>query len=142
MNDVGLKRCCVCEQYLPRNNFYLSKHKKDGLTYRCISCDKIYSRNRRESRTVEDREDKRAYEVNWRYGLSKEDYAFMLKEQDHKCKICGKDELDSARQRLNVDHCHTTGRIRGLLCHTCNVGLGMFKEDPDLLAVAINYLKE
>ena len=52
------------------------------------------------------------------------------------CAICGKDK------RLVVDHCHQSGRIRGVLCLTCNAGLGMFKDMPDLLLRAVGYLSE
>jgi hypothetical protein len=51
------------------------------------------------------------------------------------CQICGDDE------RLGVDHCHASGRLRGLLCSRCNTGLGMFRDRPELLAEAIEYLK-
>ena len=54
-----------------------------------------------------------------RYGLTKEDYGEKVKKQNNKCSICKK-ELTSAK----VDHCHKTGKVRDLLCHTCNVHLG------------------
>ena len=57
--------------------------------------------------------------------------------QDGKCAICGKEPED---RRLAMDHCHATGRIRGLLCMHCNVGLGMFKDKKELLEQAIAYL--
>ena len=57
------------------------------------------------------------------------------RKPDSKCAICQKSDL-----RLSVDHCHSTGQIRGWLCHNCNVGLGHFKDDTDLLRAAINYL--
>lgn len=60
----------------------------------------------------------------------------MLKGQNGKCVICGKVD----RRRLSVDHCHKTGKVRGLLCHSCNVALGLFKDDIKLLKKAIIYL--
>ena len=59
--------------------------------------------------------------------------------QDGKCAICGKrDEL----RRLALDHCHKTGKLRGLLCMQCNTGLGQFRDDTNLLQKAITYLSK
>lgn len=76
-----------------------------------------------------------------RYGITLDEYHKMLKEQNHKCYICGIDEVDSRGHRLCVDHCHFTGKVRHLLCHSCNCGLGHFKDDPDLLEKAAEYLR-
>ena len=74
-----------------------------------------------------------------RYRIRQRDYEAMLALQDGRCLICGNTKLEKGRP-LAVDHCHKTGEIRGLLCIHCNVGLGMFRDDPDLLANAIAYL--
>ena len=58
-----------------------------------------------------------------------------------KCMICGVPESETSK-RLSVDHCHTEGTFRGLLCTSCNAGLGMFKDDPALLVKAAQYLTE
>ena len=73
------------------------------------------------------------------YNLSIEDYKEKLKEQNHKCAICGVDEADLSKA-LHVDHDHNTKEVRGLLCISCNVGLGHFKDDSNLLLEPINYL--
>ena len=80
----------------------------------------------------------------WRYGISSEDYDAMLEEQDNKCKICFmKFNTDDTKATTPcVDHCHTTDKVRGLLCPHCNRGLGQFKEDIEVLTKAINYLQE
>jgi hypothetical protein len=86
---------------------------------------------------------------NWQYrlkkkGLTVEDYDWMLKEQGGVCKICKatKPGEASGKTRVwSVDHCHETGKVRGLLCHRCNLGLGLFRDRPDLLVAAIEYLK-
>lgn len=72
-----------------------------------------------------------------KYSMTESDYQKMLKEQGGVCAICGK--IDE--RRLSVDHCHITKRNRGLLCRTCNIALGMFKDSPSLLRKAILYLK-
>lgn len=74
------------------------------------------------------------------YGITLEEFEQMSREQDHLCAVCGKPE--TAYKRLSVDHCHKTKRIRGLLCHRCNKGLGFFDDDPDKLMAAIRYICE
>lgn len=76
-----------------------------------------------------------------RYRLTPEDYDRMVLEQQGNCKICGIHQ-DDLKLNLHVDHCHTTGKIRGLLCENCNRGLGMFKDNQDLLQKAKEYLND
>src|SRR3990167_10997858 len=71
------------------------------------------------------------------YGITVAQYEDMLRQQGGCCKICGK---CPTKMRLSVDHCHTTGKIRALLCSGCNVGLGGFKDNPDLLRKGLEYL--
>ena len=66
----------------------------------------------------------------------------MLFKQNHQCLICGKRHENKKHERLYVDHNHQTDKIRGLLCHDCNVGLGNFKDDKILLQKAIDYLNQ
>jgi len=74
-----------------------------------------------------------------RYGISIDDYNDLYNQQNGCCAICGihQSQLSSA---LGVDHCHTTKIIRGLLCHRCNLALGLVKNDIDILKKMINYL--
>lgn len=76
------------------------------------------------------------------YGLTLDDYTAMLTAQGGRCAICGAASSDATKRRLAVDHCHGTGRVRGLLCGKCNIGIGQFNHDPDLLTKAIEYLRE
>jgi hypothetical protein len=73
-------------------------------------------------------------------GVSEEAYASMLEAQGGVCAICGKPET-SKRGSLSIDHDHATGRVRGLLCHACNIGLGNFRDTEAILRGAIEYLK-
>lgn len=75
------------------------------------------------------------------YYLTLQEYYTKLKEQNHKCAICGVDEVDLKRS-LCVDHNHVTNVVRELLCTPCNIGLGMFKENTDVLVHAIAYLNK
>lgn len=72
--------------------------------------------------------------LRWLYGITINDYRRMIEEQCGKCAIC-KEET-----KLVVDHCHSTGKVRGLLCGPCNFGIGNFKENKTALAAAIVYL--
>ena len=76
-----------------------------------------------------------------KYGITPEQYDKMFEEQGGQCALCGMTpEVNGAL--LAVDHNHATGKVRALLCRLCNNGLGHFREDGDLLARAIAYLKE
>jgi hypothetical protein len=96
-----------------------------------------------ETRSPEQRQYHAEYAKAWRlrtkYGMEPADYARMLNEQGGVCAICSAVDRVPGRA-LSVDHDHTTGRVRGLLCTTCNSGVGQFYDDPALLEAAIRYL--
>ena len=75
------------------------------------------------------------------YNISLEQYEKMSLQQNHKCAICGSSEMNYKNKVLCVDHNHTNGEIRALLCGLCNTGLGNFKDNKKLLFKAIKYLK-
>lgn len=75
-----------------------------------------------------------------KYGLTADDWFALLEVQENRCGICRADSA-GGKGLWHIDHCHETGRVRGLLCHQCNVGLGNFKDDPGLLRTAIAYLE-
>lgn len=107
----------------------------------CKKCVRIMQR-----RNYEKRKD----EINLssktrRYGIKPEQYKEILENQGGVCAICrrpeeGKSKLGNEKT-LAVDHCHVTGKIRGLLCSKCNPGLGQFEDNINLLQAAIEYLK-
>lgn len=74
------------------------------------------------------------------YGLTLEQFHALLKSQDGKCAICGFSDLSKPKLFPVIDHCHDTGRIRGILCSNCNFGIGKFRNDPRLLSAAVAYL--
>ena len=75
------------------------------------------------------------------FGIDLNDYQDMLTEQNFQCAICGYSDMSDPKMFPVVDHCHDTGRIRGLLCMNCNMGLGKFKDDMNRLWCAISYLQ-
>ena len=77
-----------------------------------------------------------------RNGIDIDKYNLLLESQNYKCAICGSKETGRIDIKyFNVDHCHKTGKIRGLLCHSCNRMLGDAKDDPNILSKGIDYLK-
>ena len=75
-----------------------------------------------------------------KYGITLETYNEMLTEQNHSCACCGK-HTDNEHHRLAVDHDHTTGSVRALLCSNCNRALGFAQDDPNLLRKMADYLE-
>lgn len=78
------------------------------------------------------------------YGITQIEYEALEEKQKGKCAICGGDGFkmrDWHWKKLVVDHCHVTGKVRGLLCHNCNRALGLLKDDPQNLLNAVNYLE-
>ncbi len=107
-----------------------NKERRNEITreYRKRHLEKLRAKDRERDRTR-------------MYGITSVEYLKMAESQSGQCKICGTTEL-YGRTRLAIDHCHSTGRIRGLLCTKCNAGLGMFSDNIEKLTNAISYLKE
>lgn len=74
-----------------------------------------------------------------KYGLTLDQYDELSIQQGDVCALCG--NVNKNGKRLFVDHNHKTGQVRGLLCNNCNSGLGFFRDNPQILANAIEYLK-
>lgn len=80
------------------------------------------------------------YERRLKFGITEDQYEQMKIDQNYRCAICNTDK-PGGRGDWHIDHCHTNGNVRGLLCMSCNTALGHFKDDIDILAKAIQYLK-
>jgi hypothetical protein len=76
-----------------------------------------------------------------KYGISIDDFNQMRESQQYRCAICGQGEEKFAKG-LFIDHCHKTGKVRKLLCANCNAAIGMLQDDPRLLMIAAEYIKE
>jgi len=125
-----IKWCGKCKQNLPKKSFAKNSAKKDGLQERCKGC---RSKHYKDTGYAE-----RAYEnrIKRDYNLSLSELKLLEEVQQGGCAIC-KDE----NTKLFVDHNHQTGEVRGLLCHFCNSGLGLFRDNTQNLKAAIKYLK-
>ena len=77
------------------------------------------------------------------YKMTEEQYKALLGHQDNRCAICKRAFVNAAKRfRPCVDHCHATGEVRGILCGSCNLGIGQFFDSPILLKKAASYLKK
>lgn len=83
----------------------------------------------------------KGYWLKAKYGISCEDYDLLYIKQEGRCFICGT-HSSGLKKPLCVDHCHTTNKVRSLLCTRCNTGIGSFKENTEIMEKAINYIKE
>lgn len=149
----GTRHCQYCKETKPLTEFYTDKKMADGYSKRCKACAKRMVNEWRSNHVEEHRarvkewrdanpEKHADMSARWRYGLPMGTYAKMLAAQDEKCAICRTDTPGgNAIRRFHVDHCHETGTIRGLLCTSCNNGLGRFQHREDLLQAAIRYLE-
>jgi hypothetical protein len=124
--------CTGCGEFKTAENFTLSRDVRSltgvAMVAKCKPCNEF-----------------RKYKsfIKRRYGITYEDYQELLLKQNYCCAICKETHSNNKRTsgKLFVDHCHTTNRVRGLLCSRCNHALGQFDDSPDKLKNAILYLE-
>lgn len=127
-----MKRCTKCGEESPAENFHRARNTKDGRHQWCKSCANAAQReNRVHSYSTEQ---KRRWHLRGRYDLSVSDVEGLLVEQDGKCGICGEPFV-----KFLVDHNHLTKKVRGLLCHRCNIRIGGW-DDPNFRDSALAWL--
>lgn len=148
----GLKECYICKKIKNLEEFNFCKNSKDQHKSGCKECrlkeSTVWKRKNKDKLNKKAREKRKEDPTSFResflkrtYNLTLKDYENMLISQDNKCKICLINH-EEAKRGLVIDHCHKTGRIRGLLCNKCNRGLGHFDDSPKLLHTAIAYLNK
>ena len=119
------KQCRICKEDKHLSEYHVHSHKTGKLRSECKAC-------------------RRSNDLNRTYGINADEYNARLESQKGVCAICGTDtpteNHDETRPNLYVDHCHTSGAVRGLLCSACNTGLGLFKDNHERLKAAIQYL--
>lgn len=90
-------------------------------------------------------ERERGYKFKHRYGISLDEYQQLLETQNHKCAACKNPDTSVTHmgqtKPLSVDHDHVTGKVRGLLCHKCNIALGLLNDDKERIMALANYIK-
>lgn len=141
------KVCNCCKEEVPLASF---SFRKDSGKYRneCNPCrNKKYMLKYKEDPLTRERNraNSRIYNIK-KYGISVEDFHRMLDEQKGLCLICESNicplaEMKDLLKVACIDHCHESGKVRGLLCRACNSGLGHFKDNTSFLGKAIEYLR-
>lgn len=121
------------------NKLYKERNKDKLALYDSLNKDKKSADDRRYRETSNGDNVRTNNKYYSRYGITLEIYNRIFEEQAGCCAICGKHQIEFKR-RLAVDHCHSSGHVRGLLCTRCNLGLGCFNDGTKLLSSAINYL--
>jgi hypothetical protein len=149
-------KCKGCKRKLPLSAYGIrpSYNKNGGhkRRSRCRECERDYAKQFRKQHPDKIRERKKRWAIRYpdkayrgwkrrswrRLGLDPDEVERYIAAHNNLCEICGtKTDIRS----LAVDHCHTTGKLRGLLCSNCNCGLGMFQDSPQLLMKAETYLQ-
>lgn len=122
VGNAQVLKCCTCGKTgVASEHFYRQKIRKAGFAGLCKECQLSANRNNKFLR---------------RYGMTIEQREEVLKNSGGKCAICLGDI-----KRFHVDHCHSTGKVRGVLCGNCNMALGLFRDSQESLSRAIDYLK-
>lgn len=129
------KLCTACKQSKNVTEFKTNKNGKFGRYSICKQCDSDRARFRYTNG------DSYAIRLKKLYNLSIKEYDELYAEAGGKCQCCGIEEI-KLNKRLAVDHCHETGKIRGLLCSKCNTALGQLNDNLDTIASLYSYLKE
>lgn len=140
------KVCSKCGVEKPIDAYGKQKGGRFGRHPTCKECRRAstrrhYEENRdgilaKQKLNPQKHENQRWAERKAKYGVTREIYAAMVAAQDGRCAVCGE-----RPDRLCIDHDHETGKVRGLLCSSCNIALGHFRDDPVRLAAAIGYLR-
>jgi len=136
---AGTKVCTTCKVEKDIDEFYLrgGNYSPNSRKSKCKECDK-----------------KRVAETYWKdpsiyqnnhlkrnYGITLNEYNQMLVEQGHRCKTCGTTEPGGKHGKFMVDHSHNNGKVRGLLCKSCNIALGEIKDNRQTLLNMLEYLE-
>lgn len=160
--DAG-RECTACHAFKTWDQFFRQPRGKNGRRANCKACDasrhvsyvaanrdKVNAKRRQSQAAPEvrarlaqrQREKRRQDPERFRdhdrkklYGISRAEWERLLQEQGGRCAVCFREAP------LAVDHCHKTGKVRGLLCRSCNCAIGLFHEDTERMAQAVTYLR-
>ena len=133
------KACAICKETKSADQYHVVRRAgKEWLQGRCKSCCKVYLRNYKRSpgQMAKAAARQRRWVLQDRYGLTEETFESIRASQGNACAICG----EQFTKTPHIDHDHASGVIRGLLCQTCNHGIGLLGENVHVLEKAIAYL--
>jgi hypothetical protein len=135
----GTKVCTNCGVEKDINEFYLrgGSYSPNSRKSKCKTCDIARVRKRHQ----ENPERTKNNDLKRLYGITLNEYNQMLMEQNYCCRTCGTTEAGGKYGKFMVDHCHSTGKVRGLLCKSCNIALGEIKDNRQTLLNMVEYLE-
>jgi hypothetical protein len=133
---TGTKICTTCGVEKDINQFYFrgGNYSPNSRKSKCKECDKKRVAENYDPIKYQEQHLKRSY------GITLNEYNQMLEGQDYKCITCGTTDPGGKHGKFMVDHCHSTGKVRGLLCKSCNIALGEIKDNKQTLQNMLNYL--
>lgn len=131
--ELAHKWCPNCDRIRQINDFAVARDKRSGRVAHCKECDR--------ARWAARSDDERRALVARKYGISVAEWDAMYLAQNGLCAICGQPPPVDSRG-LVVDHDHDTGLVRALLCQKCNIGVGHFDDDPNLMRRAAGYIEQ
>ena len=141
---MDTKQCKTCQSILPLTNKYWYKVNSKSKTYWRGSCKECASKTDKQWRINNKERDQlnaKTKRVRTSYGITLEEYEKAM-SISNTCQICGSYDEDNASKKLNYDHCHITGKFRGVLCRSCNQSIGLLGDTAESLLKAYTYLKE
>lgn len=140
MEIINRKICTKCGE--EKELSYFDKHNncRFGVNSFCKKCSSEKAKKWRLNNKEHIVKQKRIYNLKRRYGIDVDFYEFLLNKQGNKCAICSNKLWTNDGHRLAVDHCHATGKVRGLLCKVCNNAIGLFRENIEYFKKSIEYL--
>ncbi len=136
--------CKDCKEDKDKSEFYPDKtNSTTGIRTYCKKCTNIRSKKFRANNLAASKRWVRKSKLKLKFGISPEAAEKLIDATiNGVCEICAKHEYHNNKQALSIDHDHATGKIRGVLCHRCNLFVGFCNEDIALLEAAIVYLKK
>lgn len=138
---ITTKTCTKCGETKTLGYFGIDRRRPDKKCLWCRVCKGIASSDWSKKNPVKKNKIFRAkcYDLKNKYGITFQEFGWMLVEQNGGCKVCDKTLLG---KNTHVDHCHDTGKVRGLLCTNCNWGIGQLGDSLERLRAAVKYLEE
>jgi hypothetical protein len=143
---MDYKTCTVCKETKPLEAYYNFAKAKDGKSWRCKDCDKNTTMDSRKRRYEVSRIQQRHATRKFKYGITELEFKELYETQKGLCACCNVSltdafEVSHAKNKLVIDHCHSTNKVRGLLCTMCNKGIGLLGDNAEGLYKAYTYLK-